>query len=100
MNRILVFVQALTLTLTSLAQSPKYRVISIPVERNGVLLRDPWVGGMDAPQFSECDLNQDGVPDLFVYDRVGQKVYTYLGNGGNPDTMFTYAPQYEPLFPP
>jgi hypothetical protein len=62
-------------------------------------MRDPWLGGFDSPQFSTCDLNQDGIPDLFVFDRAGNKVYTYLGNGGSTDTMFTYAPQYESLFP-
>lgn len=81
------------------AQTPKYRVISIPVQKNGITMRDPWAGGMDCPQFSSCDLNQDGIKDLFVFDRVSQKVYTYLGNGGAFDTMFTYAPQYEACFP-
>ncbi len=62
-------------------------------------MRDPWVGGMDCPQFSMADINQDGIQDLFVFDRTGNRVITYLGNGGAPDTMFTYAPQYERLFP-
>jgi hypothetical protein len=77
-----------------------YRVISIPVFKHGVQMRDPWVGGMDSPQFSEADLNQDGVMDLFVFDRAGNRVITYLGNGGMTDTMFTYSPLYEAMFPP
>lgn len=88
------------LTLQANAQNSKYRVISIPVEKNGVQLRDPWVGGVDCPQFSMADLNQDGIPDLFIFDRTGNRVITYLGNGSsNADTMFTYAPQLEGLFP-
>ncbi|HWB62916.1 MAG TPA: T9SS type A sorting domain-containing protein [Chitinophagales bacterium] len=71
----------------------------MPVTRNGVTVRDPWAGGMDSPQFSDINLNNDGIPDLFVFDRVGSRVLTYLGNGGATDTMFTYAPQYESLFP-
>lgn len=99
MNRLFAFFFLFFLSSSMLAQLPKYRVISIPVIRNGLQMRDPWLGGFDSPQFSSCDLNQDGIPDLFVFDRVGNKVYTYLGNGGSTDTMFTYAPQYEDLFP-
>ncbi len=82
------------------AQTPKHRVISIPVERNGQTLHAPWTGGMNSPQFSPCDLNRDGIPDLFVFDRVGNKVLTYINHNNNSDTTFEYAPQYEELFPP
>ena len=81
------------------AQSPKNRVITIPVTRNGILLREPWVGGMNAPQFSTGDLNNDGIDDLMVFDRYGNKVLTYLSNGDGTDSMFRYAPQFEALFP-
>ena len=81
------------------AQTPKNRVISVPVIRNGVLLREPWVGGMNAPQFSYCDLNNDGKKDLVAFDRQGNKVLTYISNGDGTDSMFEYAPQYEGLFP-
>jgi len=99
MSRFFTLILLLAVFISAGAQSPKYRVISIPVIKNGAPMRDPWLGGFDSPQFSSCDLNQDGIPDLFVFDRVGNKVYTYLGNGGSTDTMFTYAPQYESLFP-
>lgn len=82
------------------AQAPKNRVLSIPVERNGITLREPWAGGMNSPQFSMVDLNNDGIKDLFVFDRVGDKVMTFLNRGNASDTTFYYAPQYEELFPP
>jgi len=81
------------------SQTPKYRVLSIPVERNTIKFRQPWVGGMNSPQFSAIDLNGDNFKDLFVFDRVGDKVLTYLNNGGGIDSSFDYAPKYEQLFP-
>ena len=83
-----------------MAQTPKSRVISIPVYRNSILLTAPWVGGVNAPQFSYGDLNNDGIKDLFIFDREGSKVLTYLSNGDGTDSMYTYAPQFEALFPP
>src|ERR1017187_994148 len=99
MIKYVIALTALLFCLFGFTQSPKYRVVSIPVQRDGVWLRDPWVGGMNAPQFSACDLNQDGTKDLFVFDRDGFQVLTYLSNGNCTDSMFEYAPQYESLFP-
>jgi hypothetical protein len=81
------------------AQSPKYRVLNIPVNKSGVQLRDAWCGGVNSPQFSAADLNNDGIKDLFIFDRVGDKVLTYLNDGSQTDTAFKYAPQYERFFP-
>ena len=99
MNKGLLLLIALTSLLFTNAQSPKHRVLSLPAQKNGVQLRMPWTGGMDSPEFSEIDLNGDGVKDLFVFDKVGSKVLTFLNSGGVGDTMYTYAPQYETLFP-
>jgi len=38
---------------------------------NGKILQNPTVGGLDLPQFSAADLNNDGIQDLYVYDRLG-----------------------------
>jgi len=81
------------------AQTTKNRVLSVPAQRYGTQLREPWTGGMDSPEFSSIDLNGDGIQDLFVFDKVGYKVMTFLSNGDGSDTMYTYAPQYEALFP-
>jgi hypothetical protein len=56
----------------------------------------PFTGGLNAPQFSKIDLDGDGIKDLFVFDRVGNKVLTFLYKAGK----YSYAPQYESEFPP
>ena len=81
------------------AQAPKFRVLSVPAGRYGNMLSMPWTGGMDSPEFSEVDLNNDGIKDLFVFDKVGNKVLTFISNGNGTDSAYTYAPQYETLFP-
>jgi hypothetical protein len=49
------------------------RDVSIPVyELNGQTpLSKAWVGGLNAPQFNECDLDGDGQLDIVVFDRSG-----------------------------
>lgn len=72
---------------------------TVPVTADGVQLRNPWAGGLNFCQFSAIDLNLDGVKDLFVFDRSGDRVTTYL-NGGTPNTVdYTFAPEYISRFP-
>ncbi len=98
-SSLLVSILFLLLYVSSFSQLPKYRVTNVPVTRNTIALREPWTGGFNAPQFSPINLNGDNCPDLFVFDRVGDKVLTYLNNGTGGDTTYVYAPQYEELFP-
>ncbi len=55
-----------------------------------------WVGGLNSPQFSSYDLNQDQKPDLIVFERTAGKVYTFLTDAAG---IYQYAPQYEACFP-
>lgn len=57
------------------------RTDTIPVKANGNWLKNPWVGGHNFCQFSDIDLNSDGIKDLFVFDRTGHKVTTYINQG-------------------
>lgn len=59
----------------------------------------PWVGGFNHVQVSEIDLNLDGTNDLFVFDRSGNKISTFI-NQAIPSTIaYTYAPEYKDSFP-
>lgn len=95
----LAFLLLFLAVMLSEAQTPKHRVVSIPVKNGAKQLKFPWTGGMNAPQFSPCDLNDDAIQDLFVFDRVGNTILTYLNLNNGTDTTFQYAPQYENLFP-
>ena len=46
----------------------------------------PWVGGLNFCQFSDIDMNFDGIKDLFVFDRTSNKITTYI-NKGTPNTV-------------
>lgn len=60
-----------------------------------------WAGGLNAPQFSTIDLNYDGQPDLYAFDRVTRRSYTFLNAAAATGTgrRWQYAPQYESAFP-
>ena len=59
----------------------------------------PFAGGLNAVQFGEIDINRDGVKDLFVFDRHGNKklCYIYSGTPGMIDYQLNNS--YASLFP-
>lgn len=59
----------------------------------------PLAGGLNSPQFSAVDLNNDQLPDLHVFDRVGGKQLAFLNNGDGSDYPFRFAPEYLDHFP-
>ncbi len=66
---------------------------------NGDTMLNPWCGGWLDPQFSNIDLNGDGLMDLFVFesDIIGDsRVLTFLNTGNG---QYQYAPDYESYFP-
>jgi hypothetical protein len=66
---------------------------------NGTILKNPWAGGLNFLQVSDIDLNYDGIMDLFVFDRTGNKVSTFV-NGGTANTIdYIYDHQYVDKFP-
>jgi hypothetical protein len=59
----------------------------------------PWVGGLDACQFGALDLDFDGIKDMMVFDRRGNRLMCFI-NKGIPNVIdYTYAPQFEKYFP-
>ena len=73
---------------------------SLKIIQNGQALSNAFAGGLNAPQFSTCKLDNDGVEDLVVFDRTAQKITTFLAKQDNLGKYFwQYAPQYETAFP-
>lgn len=69
---------------------------NIDVIVNGAVLKNPWVGGLDLPQFSPIDINQDGKDDIAIFDKKANKFLMFLGDG---NANFKHAPQYDAIFP-
>lgn len=67
--------------------------------KNGRKLINATMGGIRNAQFSNIDLDGDGVKDIFVFDRVGDKISCFINKSDEEQILFEYAPQYETYFP-
>ncbi|PJB15559.1 MAG: hypothetical protein CO118_03025 [Flavobacteriales bacterium CG_4_9_14_3_um_filter_32_8] len=82
------------------AQLSFFRNTSVIVlNTNGDTLKNPWAGGFNSVQFSEIDLNLDGINDLITFDRTGDRLSTFINSGEVNKVAYTYAPQYIQYFP-
>ncbi len=70
-----------------------------PFTKNGLNIPYAWAGGLNLPQFSEIDLNQDGIKDLIVFDRAAQITLTFLNSGVSGQSSYQYAPEFMDAFP-
>ena len=61
--------------------------------------QNPWVGGLNACQFGRMDLDQDGVKDLLVFDRHGNRMLCFLNRGGEGEIDYQYTNIYDEAFP-
>src|SRR3990172_4498071 len=71
----------------------------IQVKIDGNIITNPWAGGLNFIQASAIDLNLDGIKDLFIFDRTGNKIRTFINNGTVNAVDYTYASHYESIFP-
>lgn len=81
------------------AQTIFERRTDIPVYANGYQQRFPWTGGINNPQFSAADLNNDGINDLFVFDRSGEIIHILINAGTPNQTDYTLDYSYAAHFP-
>lgn len=75
------------------------RDFSIQVRGGEGPLEMPWVGGLNACQFCEIDLDLDGNDDLIVYERHGNRLLPFLKDESK-ENQLMFSPEYQHLFPP
>jgi len=76
------------------------RLSNIPVTQNGMLMSDPWAGGLNSCQLSTFDANLDGIKDLFVFDRNGGKFSVFINASSVEGSYdYRYTQEYNDVFP-
>ncbi|MCS6904024.1 MAG: FG-GAP-like repeat-containing protein [Bacteroidia bacterium] len=58
-------------------------------------LKYPFSGGLNNPQFSNIDIDQDGRLDLFIFDKSDRAVLIFQNN----DSGYTWQPSWSSFFP-
>jgi len=74
--------------------------LEVPVSESGQVLPLALAGGLNNPQLSQPDLNADGIPDLYVFDRTGAVHLTFIQRGSPGNADWEWAPGYGRYFPP
>ncbi|MEP6647745.1 MAG: T9SS type A sorting domain-containing protein [Saprospiraceae bacterium] len=71
----------------------------IGISKNNLEYTLPWTGGYNAPQFSNIDLNRDGIPDMISFDRQGDILtpFIHLPNTGRWVIDWSYASVFPKL---
>lgn len=72
---------------------------SISVTVNGINLSNAWAGGLNFIQASSIDLNYDGIDDLFLFDRSGDKINTFINLGIQDSISYISDNSYRNKFP-
>ena len=71
------------------------KVDDVEVIENSSMLSSPWMGGINAAQFSTIDVNNDNLEDLFIFDRTGNTISIYINTGSD----YIYSSEYADKFP-
>lgn len=72
----------------------------VPVAHDdGTTLQNPFAGGLNACHFGEIDLDGDGIRDLVVFDRHGNRTFTWHNQGIASESSYTFAPELADKLP-
>lgn len=93
-----VFILMISCSTTLQAQQYIYNY-NIPFIEEGRTLLYPLAGGLNNPQFSAIDVNQDGKSDIYMFDRAGNKSLVLLNEGETGEINYRYWQQYQNIFP-
>ena len=59
----------------------------------------PWVGGINSVKAAPFDLNQDGINDLLLFEKHGNRLLPFLNLSLEDSSAYVYAPEYRHFFP-
>ncbi|MEL6944124.1 MAG: T9SS C-terminal target domain-containing protein, partial [Bacteroidota bacterium] len=71
----------ITLILPYFLFSQTYERISIEFLKDGKALPNALTGGINTPQLSKVDFNNDGIEDLYIFDRAANIHLCFLHDG-------------------
>lgn len=97
----LVFLFLLVFSAQILGQGLQFKFNHDIIVSNGkAILKNPWAGGLNAVQFTQLDLNGDGIDDVIAFDRTNQKLFTYVNKSIMGGTIsLIHDPIFEKNFP-
>lgn len=58
-----------------------------------------WNGGMNACHYNEIDIDMDGLHDLVIFDKTGDRITCYKNLGVTDSVSYEFVPQWTYLFP-
>ena len=87
------------LFLSHVAFSQVFQTVELPFEVNGTAVPGALAGGLNSPQFSKIDLNNDGTEDLYVFDRANNVHLPFLISEQNGSLTYTFDYSYVHNFP-
>jgi len=97
-KNILILIMILLLAATGLKSQNHQNTIKVYSE-NRHEYTFPWAGGMNSCQFYKLDINLDGLKDLVVFDRTGDRIMPFLTVQSGEIFDYEYAPEYAEYFP-
>ncbi len=91
----------LCLLSVNLAMGQSIQQQNIPFfDENNNQLDLALLGGLNNPQFSEVDWNNDGIQDLFIFDKDGNMPMALLNKGAANQVDYHFTAEYISDFPP
>ncbi len=83
-----------------IAQFAVYPTHDIQVsDHEGESIAYPWLGGLNAVNISTFDANRDGIEDLYVFDKAGNRHFVFLGGWMDGQWSYTFSPSFSAQFP-
>ena len=69
------------------------------IVNNNDTLDFPWTGGFNSTMPVEIEMNGDTLMDLMIFDRIGNRISTFLNDGSGSTSAYSYHPEYISKFP-